>query len=111
MEGLPTYLPIKTHNYRPKSKRMDLLRRPAPEKERPNQMTDQDNTAGIALLAQMLSPEMPNFDDVDIILDMGDSTVGVLWAALLASTNLMRTSVAIDRQRVLVKAMALQVNE
>ena len=74
-------------------------------------MTDQDNTAGIALLAQMLSPEMPNFDDVDIILDMGDSTVGVLWAALLASTNLMRTSVAIDRQRVLVKAMALQVNE
>ena len=74
-------------------------------------MSNQDDAAGIALLAQMLSPEMPNYDDVDMILDMGESTVGVLWAALLASTNLMRTSVAIDRQRVLVKAMALQVNE
>ena len=74
-------------------------------------MSKQDDAAGVALLAQMLSPEMPNFDDVDMILDMGESTVGVLWAALLASTNLMRTSVAIDRQRVLVKAMALQVNE
>ena len=74
-------------------------------------MTNQDEAAGIALLAQMLSPEMPNYDDVDLILDMGDTTVGVLWAALLASTNLMRSSVAIDRQRVLVKAMALQVNQ
>ena len=74
-------------------------------------MSNQDDAAGIALLAQMLSPEMPNYDDVDMILDMGESTVGVLWAALLASTHLMRSSVAIDRQRVLVKAMALQVNE
>ena len=74
-------------------------------------MSNQDDAAGIALLAQMLSPEMPNFDDVDMIFDMGDTTVGVLWAALLASTNLMRSSIAIDRQRVLVKAMALQVNE
>ena len=74
-------------------------------------MTNEDQIAGVALLAQMLSPNMPNFDDVDMILDMGDTTVGVLWAALLASTNLMRTSVAIDRQRVLVKAMALQMND
>ena len=74
-------------------------------------MTNEDQIAGVALLAQMLSPEMPNFDDVDMILDMGESTVGVLWAALLASTNLMRTSVAIDRQRVLVKAMALQMSD
>ena len=74
-------------------------------------MSNQNETAGVALLAQMLSPEMPNYDDVDMILDMGDTTAGVLWAALLASTNLMRSSVAIDRQRVLVKAMALQVNE
>ena len=74
-------------------------------------MSNQDQIAGVALLAQMLSPEMPNYDDVDMILDMGESTVGVLWAALLASTNLMRTSVAIDRQRVLVKAMALQMND
>jgi hypothetical protein len=74
-------------------------------------MTNEDQIAGVALLAQMLSPEMPNYDDVDMILDMGESTVGVLWAALLASTNLMRTSVAIDRQRVLVKAMALQMND
>ena len=74
-------------------------------------MSNQDDAAGIALLAQMLSPEMPNYDDVDMIFDMGDTTVGVLWAALLASTNLMRSSIAIDRQRVLVKAMALQVNE
>ena len=72
-------------------------------------MSKQDDAAGVALLAQMLSPEMPNYDDVDMILDMGESTVGVLWAALLASTNLMRSSVAIDRQRVLVKAMALQM--
>ena len=74
-------------------------------------MSNQDDAAGIALLAQMLSPEMPNYDDVDMILDMGESTVGVLWAALLASTNLMRSSVAIDRQRVLVKAMALQMSD
>ena len=74
-------------------------------------MSNQNETAGVALLAQMLSPEMPNYDDVDMILDMGESTVGVLWAALLASTNLMRTSVAIDRQRVLVKAMALQMSD
>ena len=74
-------------------------------------MSNQDDAAGIALLAQMLSPEMPNYDDVDMILDMGESTVGVLWAALLASTHLMRSSVAIDRQRVLVKAMALQMND
>jgi hypothetical protein len=74
-------------------------------------MSNQDDAAGVALLAQMLSPEMPNYDDVDMILDMGESTVGVLWAALLASTNLMRSSVAIDKQRVIVKAMALQVNE
>ena len=74
-------------------------------------MTNEDQIAGVALLAQMLSPNMPNFDDVDIILDMGDTTVGVLWAALLASTNLMRSSVAIDRQRVLVEAMALQMSD
>ena len=74
-------------------------------------MTNEDQIAGVALLAQMLSPEMPNYDDVDMILDMGESTVGVLWAALLASTNLMRSSVAIDRQRVLVKAMALQMSD
>ena len=74
-------------------------------------MTNEDQIAGVALLAQMLSPEMPNYDDVDMILDMGDTTAGVLWAALLASTNLMRTSVAIDRQRVLVKAMALEMND
>ena len=74
-------------------------------------MNNQDQIAGVALLAQMLSPEMPNYDDVDMILDMGESTVGVLWAALLASTNLMRSSVAIDRQRVLVKAMALQMSD
>ena len=74
-------------------------------------MTNEDQIAGVALLAQMLSPEMPNYDDVDMIFDMGESTVGVLWAALLASTNLMRSSVAIDRQRVLVKAMALQMND
>ena len=90
---------------------MDLLRRPAPRKKGLTKMSNQNETAGVALLAQMLSPEMPNYDDVDMIFDMGESTVGVLWAALLASTNLMRSSVAIDRQRVLVKAMALQVNQ
>ena len=73
-------------------------------------MTNEDQIAGVALVALMLEPEAIT-DDVDIILDMGDTTVGVLWAALLASTNLMRSSVAIDRQRVLVKAMALQMSD
>jgi hypothetical protein len=73
-------------------------------------MTNEDQIAGVALVALMLEPEAIT-DDVDIILDMGDTTVGVLWAALLASTNLMRSSVAIDRQRVIVKAMALQMSD
>jgi len=72
-------------------------------------MTNDEQIAGVALLALMLEPEA-NVDDIDIILDMGDTTVGVLWAALLASTNLMRSSIAIDRQRVIVKAMALQMS-
>ena len=73
-------------------------------------MTNEDQIAGVALVALMLEPEAIT-DDVDIILDMGDTTVGVLWAALLASTNLMRSSIAIDRQRVIVKAMALQMSD
>ena len=72
-------------------------------------MTNDEQIAGVALLALMLETEV-NVDDIDIILDIGDTTVGVLWAALLASTNLMRSSVAIDRQRVIVKAMALQMS-
>ncbi len=74
-------------------------------------MSNQDDAAGVALLAQMLSPEMPNYDDVDMIFDMGETTEGVMWAALLTATPLMRSSVAIDRQRVLVKAMALQMSD
>ena len=74
-------------------------------------MSNQNETAGVALLAQMLSPEMPNYDDVDMIFDMGETTEGVMWAALLTATHLMRSSVAIDRQRVIVKAMALQMSD
>jgi hypothetical protein len=68
-------------------------------------MTDNDETAGIALLALMLDDKRsPEY--IDTILDMSDNHDNALLAALITATNLMRCTEAIERQRQIVRAMA-----